>query len=161
MMLCVLFRLKLVFQMLSVVVFYLEIVCVSLFFLIVWGFSSRSKNFSLIWRRYHYRWKAANFDLCSALMATEQRGFFTYCDTGHTFIIVASKDAWHSHLLPSVWQWNCHYLFLRLGSVRLGFQQPTFRLRDERSNPPRHRRGLCVIISLTCLMKLREERVYT
>ena len=34
------------------------------------------KNFSLIWRRHHCRLKAANFDLCSALMAIEQWGFF-------------------------------------------------------------------------------------
>ena len=34
------------------------------------------ENFSLIWRRHHCRWKAANFDLCSALMAFEQWGFF-------------------------------------------------------------------------------------
>ena len=33
------------------------------------------KNFSLIWRRHHYRWRAANFDLCSALMVIEQWGF--------------------------------------------------------------------------------------
>ena len=34
------------------------------------------ENFSLIWRRHHCRWRAANFDLCSALMAIEQCGFF-------------------------------------------------------------------------------------
>ena len=34
------------------------------------------KNFSLIWRHHHYQWRAANFDLCSALMAIEQWGFF-------------------------------------------------------------------------------------
>ena len=34
------------------------------------------ENFSLKWRRHHYRWRAANFDLYSALMAIEQWGFF-------------------------------------------------------------------------------------
>ena len=34
-------------------------------------------NFSLIWRRHHYRWRAANFDLCSAIMAIEQWEFFS------------------------------------------------------------------------------------
>ena len=34
------------------------------------------ENFILIWRRHHCRWRAANFDLCSALMAIEQWGFF-------------------------------------------------------------------------------------
>ena len=32
-------------------------------------------KFSRIWRRQHYRWRVANFDLCSALMAIEQWGF--------------------------------------------------------------------------------------
>ena len=43
-----------------------------------------------------------------------------YCDTGHLFIMDISEDPWHSHLLPSVWQWSCHYLFLRLRSVAAG-----------------------------------------
>ena len=34
------------------------------------------ENFSFIRRRHHYRWWVANFDLCSALMAIEQWGFF-------------------------------------------------------------------------------------
>ena len=45
--------------------------------LFVWSFSSHSRIFSLIWRRHHCRWRAANFDLCSALMAIEQWGFFS------------------------------------------------------------------------------------
>ena len=31
----------------------------------------------------------------------------------------------HSHLLPSVWQWSCHYLFLRLRSVVAGIPTPS------------------------------------
>ena len=34
------------------------------------------ENFPLIWKRHHYRGRAANFDLCSALMAIEQWGLF-------------------------------------------------------------------------------------
>ena len=34
-------------------------------------------HFSLIWRRHHCQWRATNFDLCSALIAIEQRGFFS------------------------------------------------------------------------------------
>ena len=41
----------------------------------------------------------------------------TSCDTCLPFIMVMSEDPWHSHLLPSVWQWSCHYLFLRLRYV--------------------------------------------
>ena len=36
------------------------------------------KNLSLIGRRHHYRWEAANFDLCQALMAIEQWGFLAH-----------------------------------------------------------------------------------
>ena len=46
-------------------------------FLFVWSLLSHSRNFSIIWRRHHCRWRAANFDLCSALMAIEQWGFFS------------------------------------------------------------------------------------
>ena len=43
------------------------------------GFVVPFKNFSLIWRCHHYRWKAANFDLIvfSALIANDQWGFFS------------------------------------------------------------------------------------
>ena len=34
-------------------------------------------NFLLIRTHHHYRWRAPNFDLCSALMAIEQWGFFS------------------------------------------------------------------------------------
>ena len=36
----------------------------------------RLENFSLIWRRHRRRGRATNFDLCSAHMAIEQKGFF-------------------------------------------------------------------------------------
>ena len=36
----------------------------------------------------------------------------TYCDTGQSFIMVISENPWHSYLLPSIWQWSCHYLIL-------------------------------------------------
>ena len=57
----------------------------------------------------------------------------THCDTGLTFILVISEDSLHSHLLPTVWQWSCHYLFLRLKSVATGDQTPIARMRGERS----------------------------
>ena len=91
------------------------------YFLFVLQFIVPLENFFLlIWRRHHCRWRAANFDLCSPLMVIEQWGFFTcytHCDTGLPFLMVISEDPWHSQLLPSVWQWSCHYLFLRLPIV--------------------------------------------
>ena len=39
------------------------------------GFIILLENISLIYRRHHYRWEAANFHQCFA--------WHTYCDTGH------------------------------------------------------------------------------
>ena len=41
------------------------------------GFFVRLENLSLIWRHYHCRWTAANYDLYSVLMAIEQWGFYS------------------------------------------------------------------------------------
>ena len=65
----------------------------------------------------------------------------TYCDTGHPFIMVISEDPWHSHLLPSVWQWRFRYLFLQLRSVAAGIRTPSPPFARRRCNPLRHRRG--------------------
>ena len=57
---------------------------------------------NFIWRRHHYRWRAANFYLCSALMAIEKWMFFSVLHLlwhGASFLIVISEDPWHSHLL--------------------------------------------------------------
>ena len=56
----------------------------------------------------------------------------------YPFIMVISEDPWHSHLLPSVWQWSCHYLILRLRSVATGDRTPIYHMRGERSTstPP-------------------------
>ena len=70
------------------------------------------ENCSLIWRRYHCRRRAANLTYArhSSPLSTEgSLTFHTYCDTGLPFIIFISEDR--------VWQWCCHYLFLRLRSV--------------------------------------------
>ena len=82
--------------------------------LFVWGFFPL-KNFSLIWGRHLCRWGAANFDLCSALMALQQRGFFSVPHLlwhRHPFIMVIYEDPWHSH--PSVWQWKVEMSLLVL-----------------------------------------------
>ena len=99
------------------------------------------ENFSLIWRRHHYRWRATNFDLCLALISIEQWGFVnchTYCDTVHPFIMVISEDPWHSLLMPSVWQWSCHYPFNDWGLSRPGFE-PSYPACDAKALPLRHR----------------------
>ena len=44
----------------------------------------------------------------------------THCYTGHPFIMVILEDAWHSHLLPSVWQGAVNTCFNDLSLSRLG-----------------------------------------
>ena len=62
-------------------------------FVCLFGIFVPLENFSLIWRRHLYRWRASNLDLCLALMAMEQWGLFsTHCDTGHPFIMAISDD---------------------------------------------------------------------
>ena len=59
------------------------------------------ENFSLIWWRHHCQWRAANFDLCSALMAIEQWGLFnvphllshgTSFYNGHTVTLTSNAE---------------------------------------------------------------------
>ena len=65
---------------------------VCLFVVCLFGVLLPTREYSLIWRRHHNRWRTSNFDLCSAPMATEQWGFFSlphlYCDTEHPFVMV-------------------------------------------------------------------------
>ena len=66
------------------------------------GFYIPLEKCSLIWRSHHYRRRASNFYICSALMAIKQWGFLAcqhYCVTGHPFIMVISKDPRHTPVL--------------------------------------------------------------
>ena len=86
------------------------------------------------------------FDLCSALLAIGQWGFFKVprifwrgasVSNGHlrvpvTLTLIAERLA----------VTTCLY---DLGLSRLGFEQPTLRLRGQRSNPLCHRRGNSVL----------------
>ena len=87
----------------------------------------------------------------------------TYCDTGQPFIMVNPEYPWHSHLLPSFWQWSCLYLFLRLRSTVAGIRRPNFRLRSERSNRLSHRLGnlpFPVPICLRLIFKIEKLQIY-
>ena len=48
-----------------------------IFLFVCLGFIVPLEIFSLIWRRHHYRWRAANLDPWSAFMAIEQWRFFS------------------------------------------------------------------------------------
>ena len=111
------------------------------------------ENFSLIWRRHHDWWRAANFNLCSALMVIEQSGFVSMPHLmwhGASVYMVISVHPWHSHLycreFGSGAATTCFYDW---GLSRMEFEHPTFRLRGEGSNPLRHRFGLIMYIMLT------------
>ena len=62
---------------LSKSVYWFEIFFMCLQLIFVCLFFIPLESFSLIWRRHHYRWRVAKFDLCSELMAIEQWGFFS------------------------------------------------------------------------------------
>ena len=77
---------------------------------------------------------------------------YTYCDTEHPFIMIISVDSWHSHLLPSVWHWSCHYLYGRFGSFADGIWT---------LNLPLARRTLSLTATprrSTCMKKRNQEK---
>ena len=47
------------------------------YFAFLFGVFDLLENFSLTWRYHHHRWRAANFDLSSVLIAMEQWRFFS------------------------------------------------------------------------------------
>ena len=116
--------------------------CWSLFvcLFVCFGFIVPLDNFPLIRRRHHCRWKAANFDLWSAFIAFDQWGFFSVPN-----LLWHGASVYNGHLrVPVTLTPIAERLPVELslpGLPRLGFQHATFRLRGERSNPLRHRRG--------------------
>ena len=106
------------------------------------GFIVPLENVLLIRRRHYYRWRAANFDLCSALVAIEQWGFFTalpYLLWHGAWSCPRTRDThtyWRAFSSGAVT--TC---FNNLGLSRLGLKHPTFCLRGQRSNHHRHHSG--------------------
>ena len=70
------------------------------------------------------------FYLCSAHMAIEQWGSFSV-----PHILWHGASVYNGHLrrpvtltlMPSIWQWSCHYLFLRIRFVAAGIRTSNFR----------------------------------
>ena len=97
----------------------------------LFGFFRSTREFLYIWRRHHYWWRAANFDLCSAPMAIEQWGFFSV-----PHLLWQGASVFNGHLrgpvtLTSIA--NCsavesQYLFLQLRFVAAGIRTPNFPL---------------------------------
>ena len=106
------------------------------FCFIVWTLSSDSRIFSLILRRHHCRWRAANFDLCAALMAIEHWGFFNV-----PHLLWQGASVYNGHLRgPVTLTPNARGLAVEL--LLPAFT--TLVCRDQRSNPdlPHVRRTL-------------------
>ena len=95
---------------------YITLVCL---FVCLKFFASLEK-YSLIWR--FFSWRHLKGCKLWHMLGTNGhwavRVLYTDFDKRHPFIIVISEDPWHSHVLPSVWQWSSHYLFLRLTVCR-------------------------------------------
>ena len=101
------------------------------FCLSVWGFSSHSIHF---YSFEHHRWTVANLGLCLVLMAIALWGLLSLPYLlwhGPYVYYVISEDTWHSHVLPSVYQWICHNPLKRLESVVAGFRTPKLLLFEQ------------------------------
>ena len=93
--------------------------------------------------------KGCKFWPMLAFMAIEQWGFFNVphpLRQGPTVYKGHLQGPVNSHLMPSVWQWSCHYLFLRLRSIETGDRTPISRTQGERSTPTPPRRWKSLVI---------------
>ena len=106
------------------------------FFLLVWlWFYVPLENFSLIWRRRHYRWRVSHFYLDSAFMVIEQWWFFSV-----PHLLWQGVSVYNGHLRGPVTLTPVAQRFADSGAVttcfylrlsRLGFEHPTFRMLDK------------------------------
>ena len=108
-----------------------KVVCTIILF-VCFGIFVQLENCSLKWRHHHYQWRAAHFDLCRALMAIELWQIFSVPN-----LLWHGTSVYNGHIqgpvtltpiMPSVWQWSCHCLFLRLKSVTARIRTPNLLL---------------------------------
>ena len=110
--------------------------------LFVGGFAPL-ENFSLIWRRHHCRWRAANLTYARHSLFLSSEGFLTchhYCDMGNPeWSSPMTLDTYtYYRSFSSVAVTTCFY---DLGLSRLGFEQPNCCMQGERSNRLCHPSG--------------------
>ena len=114
------------------------------------GFFFPLENFSLIWGRHHCRWRAANFELCLALMTVSVR-FLSVQHLLWQGASVYNGPLWGPMTLTLIAERLAVELSLPvlfdLGLSRLGFEHPTFPLLGDRSSPLRGRHRSCKITS--------------
>ena len=112
------------------------------------------ENFSLIWWRHHCRWRAANFDLCSALMAIEQWGFLNVPQ-----LLWHGPTLYNLTLTPVVERLakKLSLPVLRLRSVATAYWTPISRMRDEHSTSSPSRRLMTKFI----IIRLKVDLIYS
>ena len=71
----------------------------------------------------------------------------TYSDTGHP--VISRTNDTHTYSERLAVELSLPIFAIDWGLSRLGFENPTFRLRGERSNPLRHHRG-CILVLPIC-----------
>ena len=101
------------------------------------------KNFSLIWRRHHYRWRAANFDLYSALMAIEHWawGFFGVSHLWQGASIYNGRLRGPVTLAPVAERLAVELSPSLFTTLLSRFEHPTIRMLDKCSDRLCHHRG--------------------
>ena len=108
----------------------------------LFGVYRSTREFILIWRRHHYRLRVANFNLCSVYRLYghwTERVLYTPTVTSLKWSSPRTRDS-HTYC-REFGGGSITTCFNDIGMSRLGFEQPTFRLRDGRYKPLRHRRG--------------------
>ena len=132
--------------------------CIILFCLFdcLFGVFVPLENFSLIWRLHHYRWRAAIFNLCSALMAIEQWGLFNVPHLlRHGPIVYNGHLRGPGALTPVAERLTVELTLPVFTSVATGNRPPISRMRGKRSTstPPRRLKTECSVISFcpSCL----------
>ena len=102
------------------------------FLFVCLGFLVILENLSLIWRRRHCRWRAANFNLYSALIVIVKWGIFSV-----SHLLWQGASSYHRHL-----QWPVTFTpiaeRLPVDLSLSEFEHPTFHLWGERANQLRH-----------------------
>ena len=96
---------------------------VDVLFVILFEVFLLTQEFSLIWRRNYYLWRALTYARHIRPLSGEgSLTYHTYCDICDNLTIDTC-----------VWQWSCHYQFWRLRPVTTGDRTPITRMRDKRS----------------------------
>ena len=112
------------------------IICYFLFVCLGWFFS-HSMLFSLIYGDVTVTGERLQFFAYTRyswpLSSESSLECHTYCDMGNPFMMVISKDPWHSHCCGAFSNGVLTTFFNDLRLSRLIFEHPTFPIRGERS----------------------------